>query len=252
MAGGIGVTPLITMAHRLHALGRDFDLHYSAASRESCGFAGEIEATPWAGRAHLHFSREGGRADLRATIPDYAEGMKLYTCGSDRYMDAVFAAAQAKGWPEEALSKEYFTGPRAARLRQPPLHAGADALGPQAGGARRQVAPPMCWQRRASPSPPSARTGSAGSAPRRIRARPRSSTATMCSRPPSGKQGDPVLLAPDTGVNLAIGGGCDGRLLGDREVLRSEENGGRKLMGIQGRSGAGEAGAHAQTRHCSG
>ena len=111
MAGGIGVTPLITMAHRLHALGHDFDLHYSAASRESCGFAGEIEAAPWAGRAHFHFSREGGRVDLEATIPDYREGMKLYTCGSDRYMDAVFAAAQAKGWPEEALSKEYFSVP---------------------------------------------------------------------------------------------------------------------------------------------
>ncbi|PQO23253.1 NAD-binding oxidoreductase [Rhodobacteraceae bacterium WD3A24] len=111
MAGGIGVTPLITMAHRLHALGRDFELHYSAKSRESCGFAGEIEAAPWAGRAAFHFSAEGGRIDLARAIPDYRPGAKLYTCGSDRYMDGVFEAAQAKGWPEAALSKEYFTVP---------------------------------------------------------------------------------------------------------------------------------------------
>jgi ferredoxin-NADP reductase len=111
MAGGIGVTPLLTMAHRLHALGRDFDLHYSAASRDACGFAAGIEAAPWAGRAHFHFSQEGGRADLAAEIPAYRDGMKLYTCGSDRYMDAVYAVARARGWPDAALSREYFTTP---------------------------------------------------------------------------------------------------------------------------------------------
>jgi reductive dehalogenase len=111
MAGGIGVTPLLTMAHRLHALERDFVLHYSAASRSECGFAGEIEAAPWADKAQFHFSGDGRRADLVSLIPAYAEGMRLYTCGSARYMDAVFAAATEQGWPEEALSKEYFSVP---------------------------------------------------------------------------------------------------------------------------------------------
>ena len=37
--------------------------------------------------------------------------MHLYTCGSARYMDAVFAEGAAKGWPEEALHKEYFSVP---------------------------------------------------------------------------------------------------------------------------------------------
>lgn len=36
-----------------------------------------------------------------------------YACGSPRYMDAVYAAAEAKGWPEAALHKEYFTVPEA-------------------------------------------------------------------------------------------------------------------------------------------
>jgi ferredoxin len=99
------------MAHRLHVLGRAFDLHYSAGSRDSCGFAAEIAAAPWAGRAHFHFSQEGGRADLAAAMPAWRDGMKLYTCGSDHYMDAVYAAARARGWPEAALSREYFTTP---------------------------------------------------------------------------------------------------------------------------------------------
>jgi len=111
MAGGIGVTPLITMAHRLHALGRDFALHYSAATRAAAAFWPEIEAMSWAGKCRLHLSREGGRADLASLIPPWEEGFRLYTCGGVAYMDAVFAVAAARGWPEEALLREYFTTP---------------------------------------------------------------------------------------------------------------------------------------------
>jgi ferredoxin-NADP reductase len=119
-AGGIGVTPLIAMAHRLHALGRAFELHYSAASRRRAGFVAELERAPWAGRVQLHFKDEGRRADLAALVPPWAAGMHLYTCGAPRYMDAVFAAAGAQGWPEQALHREYFSVPDAeARVNRP-------------------------------------------------------------------------------------------------------------------------------------
>jgi ferredoxin-NADP reductase/ferredoxin len=111
MAGGIGVTPMIPMAHRLHALGRDFALHYSASDAQAAGFSGELAAQPWASRVATHLSQGGGRADLAAIIPAYRDGFRLYTCGSNRYMDAVFAAAAAKDWPETALLREYFTVP---------------------------------------------------------------------------------------------------------------------------------------------
>ena len=113
MAGGIGVTPLITMAHRLHAIGKDFVLHYSARSEEQCGFAESLRKMPWADKVFFHFSAESGRADFDDLIPAYRDGFKLYTCGSDRYMDGVFETAEGKGWPEEGLSKEYFSVPEA-------------------------------------------------------------------------------------------------------------------------------------------
>lgn len=113
LAGGIGVTPLIAMAHRLHALGRDFALHYSAASRGRAGFVTELQAAPWHGRVHFHFTDEGRRADLAALVPPYVTGARLYTCGSARYMDAAFAAAAAAGWPEAALHREHFSLPEA-------------------------------------------------------------------------------------------------------------------------------------------
>lgn len=110
-AGGIGVTPLIAMAHRLHALGRDFALHYSVASRRRAGFVADLQAVPWAERVHWHVKDEGARADLAALMPPYPAGARLYTCGSPRYMDAVFAAAAAAGWPDAALHREYFSLP---------------------------------------------------------------------------------------------------------------------------------------------
>nr|MCU0909651.1 NAD-binding oxidoreductase [Paracoccaceae bacterium] len=58
MGGGIGVTPMIAMAHRLHALGRDFALHYAVKSRASAGYLADLAAVPWADRVVLHISDE--------------------------------------------------------------------------------------------------------------------------------------------------------------------------------------------------
>ncbi len=118
LAGGIGVTPLLAMAHRLHALSRDFELHLSARTRAEAPFADDILAAPWAARAQLHLSAEGGRLDPAALLPRWPAdgpdpGWQLYCCGSLRYMDAVYAAAQAAGWPEHALHRELFAVPEA-------------------------------------------------------------------------------------------------------------------------------------------
>ena len=110
-AGGIGVTPFLAMAHRLHALGREFDFHYSVRRRAEAGFLRELDAAPWRERLRLHVSEEGTRCAFAREIPAYQAGWHLYTCGAARFMDAAFAEAQAKGWPEEALHKEYFSVP---------------------------------------------------------------------------------------------------------------------------------------------
>jgi len=46
-------------------------------------------------------------------LPAYEPGRQLYTCGSARYMEAVFDAAAAHGWPPEALHREFFAVPEA-------------------------------------------------------------------------------------------------------------------------------------------
>jgi ferredoxin-NADP reductase len=119
-AGGIGVTPMIAMAHRLHVLGKPFDFHYSAASRQTAGFLKDLAEAPWAERVQYHFKDEGRRADLMQLMPEFSAGGHVYTCGAPRFMDGVFEAASAHGWPGDSLHREYFSVPEAdAWMNQP-------------------------------------------------------------------------------------------------------------------------------------
>jgi ferredoxin-NADP reductase len=111
MGGGIGITPMIAMAHELHAQGRDFVLHYSGRSRRTMGFLADLTDFAWAGKVVLHVSDEGSRADLAAILGRYQPGWHVYTCGADRYMQSVMEAAQRAGFPDEARHLEYFSVP---------------------------------------------------------------------------------------------------------------------------------------------
>ncbi|KMK67776.1 reductive dehalogenase domain-containing protein [Puniceibacterium sp. IMCC21224] len=111
MGGGIGITPMIAMAHELHAQGRDFALHYSGRSRTKMGYLDDLAGMDWADKVTLHITDEGGRADMYRLLGEYHPGWHLYTCGAARYMSAVLEAATGAGYPEEARHLEYFSVP---------------------------------------------------------------------------------------------------------------------------------------------
>lgn len=111
MGGGIGITPMIAMAHRSHAIGADFEMHYSCASRKTAGYLDDLARFDWKDRVHLHFSDDGTRADLDSVLQGYQEGYHVYTCGPERYMQGVVDAAIRQNYPEQARHLEYFSVP---------------------------------------------------------------------------------------------------------------------------------------------
>ncbi len=111
MGGGIGITPMIAFAHRLHALNRPFDLHYSASTRASAAFCTILAHMPWAANVHLHISDEGTRADLPAIMSALPPGTHVYTCGPDAYMQSVMNTATTVNIPEDHRHLEYFSTP---------------------------------------------------------------------------------------------------------------------------------------------
>lgn len=111
MGGGIGITPMLAMAHRLHVLGADFEVHYSFKTRESAGFLVDLVSVAWADKVTLHCSAEGTRADLAKILKAYQADQHVYTCGPDIYMQSVIDAATNAGFPEAARHLEYFNVP---------------------------------------------------------------------------------------------------------------------------------------------
>lgn len=109
LAGGIGVTPILSMAHRLSALGCDFAFHYGARSAPRMAFRDEIEASAFAGHAHFHL--DDGPAEQRLNLAELLSSRParahLYACGPAGFLDAVITAAR-KAWPSETVHREYF------------------------------------------------------------------------------------------------------------------------------------------------
>ncbi|MCX5257018.1 PDR/VanB family oxidoreductase [Streptomyces canus] len=107
VAGGIGVTPLLAMAHALEAGGAEYELHYCARSRAESAFLDELENNP---RVRLHFDDGPDEQRLRIATdlgpPD--PGTALYVCGPGGFMDFVISSARGAGWPAEAIHKERF------------------------------------------------------------------------------------------------------------------------------------------------
>lgn len=66
VGGGIGVTPMIAMAHALADVGKDFELHYCGRSRSASAFIDELNASSFSDRVHLHFDDEEAAQKARS------------------------------------------------------------------------------------------------------------------------------------------------------------------------------------------
>jgi tetrachlorobenzoquinone reductase len=80
IAGGIGVTPMLSMIARLEALGRDWNLHYASASQARAAFLDRLQ--PYDQVETLFDDNTMGlRLDLAQAIAEAPEGAHIYCCG---------------------------------------------------------------------------------------------------------------------------------------------------------------------------
>lgn len=107
IAGGIGITPMVSMAHALACRGVPFALHYLARHADHAVLAEEVRAIG-GDAVSLHVSAQAGRADLGALIGAYQPGDVVYACGPAGLLQALAAAAADLGWPKHALRFESF------------------------------------------------------------------------------------------------------------------------------------------------
>jgi len=107
IAGGIGITPLLSMLRRLHAKGRSVDLFFAARSRADAAFIDEVAAI--AQRVQWHFDDESaGPPDLQSFIAAQPADSHYYACGPSGMLDAFEKHCAALG--RKNTHVERFTG----------------------------------------------------------------------------------------------------------------------------------------------
>jgi ferredoxin-NADP reductase len=107
VAGGIGITPMVGMAHALARHGRPFRLLYAGRTRAGMPFLDEL-AELLGDRLELFVSEQGNRLDLPAEIDRLDPEGELYLCGPLRLMDAAHRTWREQGRPKTHLRFETF------------------------------------------------------------------------------------------------------------------------------------------------
>ena len=111
IAGGIGVTPLLSMAATLRGAGRPFAFHYAGRSRADLAFVEEVERLGGV-RANIHCDdTAGGMFELRGLMTGMSAAATLYLCGPLPMIDAAIAISRELGWAEDRLRFEIFAAP---------------------------------------------------------------------------------------------------------------------------------------------
>lgn len=110
IAGGIGITPFISMMSELDALGANFELHYGVRSFEDGAFCRMLEMR-YGPRVHLYFQDKGQLVPLEQVLSNQPLGAHVYVCGPKLMIDWVLRTAKLAGWPDENVHSEQFSAP---------------------------------------------------------------------------------------------------------------------------------------------
>lgn len=118
VAGGIGITPIVSMAAELVRLGRSFRLVYAARSRSELTFMAELERL-CGDRLFVHCDDEAGSfCDLGRIMSQLNSSTSMYICGPTVMIDLAIAKANAFGWQKDRLRFELFSSQAASSSDQ--------------------------------------------------------------------------------------------------------------------------------------
>lgn len=115
IAGGIGITPIMTMIDSAERMGIDWHLLYGGRSRQSLAFLDELE--PYGDRVTVCPHDETGLLDL-SYLNEPVQGSKVYCCGPEPLLDAVERATSR--WSAGTVRFERFV----AAAQPPPVLSG--------------------------------------------------------------------------------------------------------------------------------
>ena len=108
IAGGIGITPLLSMARFLDKSSLPYELHYFTRAGEQIAFRGDLEALHGKVLLHTGLPRAEIGAAIASALGAWSFAQHVYVCGPTAMLETVRATAAAQGWPDDAIHFEYF------------------------------------------------------------------------------------------------------------------------------------------------
>ncbi|RJG04001.1 PDR/VanB family oxidoreductase [Noviherbaspirillum sedimenti] len=115
VAGGIGITPLLSMAEHLSKTRASFRMHYCARSPDRVAYRSRIACSSFAEKVHFHYDtgEDHQRMDLGEIFQANHVETHLYVCGPVGFIDYVIDTALKAEWDERCIHSELF---QAAKL----------------------------------------------------------------------------------------------------------------------------------------
>ena len=108
-AGGIGITPILSMAYNLKRRGVPFKLYYFVKDEPSIAFR-EILNQYFSEEIHFHIDSDSNQhIDIDDVLRKPALNQHLYVCGPNGFMDFIFKTAEKYQWSNDHLHKEHFS-----------------------------------------------------------------------------------------------------------------------------------------------
>lgn len=110
VAGGIGITPILSMASHLNRRGKNFAVHYCARTAAGMAFRELLQQAPFAGRVALHTDDGPLEQSFNpdAVIAGAPDGSHLYVCGPNGFMENLISTGRRLGWTDGRLHCESF------------------------------------------------------------------------------------------------------------------------------------------------
>lgn len=108
IAGGIGITPLLSMARFLDQSSLPYELHYFTRTGEQVAFRGELDVLHGQIEIHSGMGREAIAGKVAEVLGPYQFANHVYICGPGAMLEMVQQTAADQAWPDEAVHFEYF------------------------------------------------------------------------------------------------------------------------------------------------
>jgi len=111
LAGGIGITPLLSMAQTLRQSDLVFELHVFVRDRRFLPFPELVASFGDAAVEHVGLTPPQTASEINRILGEHTESAQLYVCGPAPMIEAAIGVADGLGWPERSVHFEYFANP---------------------------------------------------------------------------------------------------------------------------------------------